>query len=177
MCFNITGIAKFAKEMAEKGLGKPKVTLQFELDSSGMCNLIKAEVTAEEMVLVKEVVEVDDDEDTSNATEPTDEINVSEEAMANADAAVNPEENAAENATNVTTGSQEDMQSNNKTKKESEKSKKKKKKKKTKVIEKVSCREGMDSCSDHSIFVLRKRYSSTCIFILVHENIGAEKGS
>jgi hypoxia up-regulated 1 len=143
MCFNITGIAKFAKEMSEKGLGKPKVTLQFELDSSGMCNLIKAEVTTEEMVLVKEVVEVDDDEDTNNATEPTNEINVPDETKASAETAANPEEKTAENANNTTTESKEDIQSNNKTKKESEKLKKKKKKK-TKVIEKVSFREGMD---------------------------------
>jgi hypoxia up-regulated 1 len=69
MCFNITGVAKFAKEMAEKGLGKPKIFLQCELDGSGMCmcNLIKAEVTVDEMVTVKEVVEVDDDEGTNNA--------------------------------------------------------------------------------------------------------------
>jgi hypoxia up-regulated 1 len=134
MCFNITGVAKFAKEMAEKGLGKPKVSLQFELDGSGMCNLIKAEVTVDEMVTVKEVVEVDDDEDANNVTEPSNETVVPVEAEGKVDATPpNPEEAVAEN---VTAESKEDVKSNNKTKKENEKSQKKKKKK-TKVIEKV----------------------------------------
>ena len=125
MCFNITGVAKFAKEMSEKGLGKPKVSLQFELDSSGICNLIKAEVTVDEMVMVKEEVEVDDDVETANTTaEPSNEDVVSEEMEKKADTtSPSSEEAASANATN------------NETKKEKEKPKKKKKK--TKIVEKV----------------------------------------
>merc|ERR1712038_2231080 len=40
--YNVTGIVAFAKEMEEKGLSKPKISLQFELSSSGIVKLIKA---------------------------------------------------------------------------------------------------------------------------------------
>merc|ERR1711862_282485 len=67
--YNITGVATFAQEMAAKNLSKPKVNLQFELSSSGITKLIKAEATCEEMVMVDEQVEVDDDEEEKeNAT-------------------------------------------------------------------------------------------------------------
>jgi len=61
--YNITGVETFAKEMEEKGLGKPKVSLQFELSSSGITQLIKAEAAVEEIYTVEEEVEVDDDEE------------------------------------------------------------------------------------------------------------------
>merc|ERR1712129_389395 len=66
--YNITGVALFAKEMAAKNLTKPKVNLQFELSSSGITKLIKAEATCEEMVMVDEQVEVDDEEEEKNDT-------------------------------------------------------------------------------------------------------------
>merc|ERR1719296_583560 len=69
--YNITGIAEFAQEMAAKNLSKPKVNLQFELSSSGITKLIKAEASCEEMVMVDEQVEVDDDEEDDNATNTT----------------------------------------------------------------------------------------------------------
>jgi hypoxia up-regulated 1 len=62
--YDVSGIADFAKEMADKKLGTPKVSLQFELDSSGITKLIKAEAVVEETVMVDEEVEVDDDEGT-----------------------------------------------------------------------------------------------------------------
>merc|ERR1712154_644166 len=52
--FNITGIVAFAKEMEEKGLSKPKISLQFELSSSGIVKLIKAEGAVEETYTVTE---------------------------------------------------------------------------------------------------------------------------
>mmetsp|Transcript_23165 Transcript_23165/g.34484 ORF Transcript_23165/g.34484 Transcript_23165/m.34484 type:complete len:958 (-) Transcript_23165:52-2925(-) len=61
--YNVTGIVAFAKEMEEKGLSKPKISLQFELSSSGIVKLIKAEGAVEETYTVKEEVEVDDDEE------------------------------------------------------------------------------------------------------------------
>jgi hypoxia up-regulated 1 len=61
--YNVTGIAAFAKEMEEKGLGKPKVSLQFDLDSSGITQLIRAEAVVEEMITVEEEVEVPAEED------------------------------------------------------------------------------------------------------------------
>jgi hypoxia up-regulated 1 len=69
--YNITGVADFAKEMEEKKLGTPKVSLQFELSSSGITSLVKAEASVEETYTVEEEVEVDDDEAAeSNATAP-----------------------------------------------------------------------------------------------------------
>jgi hypoxia up-regulated 1 len=132
MCFNITGVTKFSKEIAENGLGKPKVSLQCELDGSGMCNLIKAEVTVDEMVTVKEVVEVDDDKGANNVTEPSNETVVPVEAEGKVDVVPpNPEEAVAKN---ITAESKEDIKSNNETKRENEKSQKKKKKKKMKEV-------------------------------------------
>merc|ERR1712038_66797 len=60
--YNVTGIVAFAKEMEEKGLSKPKISLQFELSSSGIVKLIKAEGAVEETYTVTEEVEVDDEE-------------------------------------------------------------------------------------------------------------------
>jgi len=66
--YKVTGVDTFATEMEEKGLGKPKVSLQFELSSSGITELIKADATVEEITMVEEEVEVEDDE-ASNETE------------------------------------------------------------------------------------------------------------
>jgi hypothetical protein len=66
--YNITGLASFAEEMATKGLGKPKVSLQFELSQSGITRLVKAEAAIEETVIVQQEVEVKDDEAGENAT-------------------------------------------------------------------------------------------------------------
>jgi len=59
--YNVTGIVKFAKEMEEKGLGKPKVSLQFDLSTSGLAMLVKAEAAVEETYTVEEEVEVEDE--------------------------------------------------------------------------------------------------------------------
>jgi hypoxia up-regulated 1 len=68
--YNITGVEAFATEMTEKGLGKPKVSLQFELSASGITSLVKAEAAVEELYTVEEEIEVDD-EDAANATNST----------------------------------------------------------------------------------------------------------
>jgi hypoxia up-regulated 1 len=65
--YKINGVAAFAKEMEEKGLGKPKVTLQFELSQSGISALVKAEATVEETYTVEEEVEIDDEGEPANA--------------------------------------------------------------------------------------------------------------
>merc|ERR1711862_356215 len=66
--YNITGVKEFAKEMEDKGLGKPKVSLQFELSFSGITRIIKAEAAVEETYMAEEEIEIDDDdeEDTEN---------------------------------------------------------------------------------------------------------------
>ena len=71
--FNITGIAKFAKEQAEKGTcggnekGMPKVHLTFKLDAGGIVRLAKAEATCEEPKAVENAT----DTNTTDAEAPT----------------------------------------------------------------------------------------------------------
>jgi len=73
--YSISGVAKFAAEMEKKGLGKPKVSLQFQLDTSGITGIIKAEAVVEEIVTVTEEVEVEEeaDEETTSDNKATDE--------------------------------------------------------------------------------------------------------
>lgn len=70
--YNIKGITKFAKDMESKGLGKPKVSLQFELNPSGITQLVKAEAAVEETIIVEEEEEVDDDDDEEGVNATTD---------------------------------------------------------------------------------------------------------
>jgi hypoxia up-regulated 1 len=71
--YKVRGISDFAKEMEEKGLGKPKVSLQFELSQSGITSLVKAEAAVEETYTVEVEVEVEDEEDLkSNETDDAD---------------------------------------------------------------------------------------------------------
>lgn len=67
--YKITGISTFAKEMEEKGLGKPKVSLQFELSRSGTTSLIKAEAAVEEKYTVEVEVEIEDDTSGNETTQ------------------------------------------------------------------------------------------------------------
>lgn len=61
--YDVSGVADFAKEMAEKGVpGKPKVSLQFELSASGITSLVKAEAALEETYMAEEEVEVDEED-------------------------------------------------------------------------------------------------------------------
>lgn len=48
---NITGITDFSNEMTGKGLSKPKVSLQFEMSTSGLIRLLKAEAVVEEILV------------------------------------------------------------------------------------------------------------------------------
>jgi hypoxia up-regulated 1 len=124
--YNITGVVDFAKEMEEKGLGKPKVSLQFELSASGITSLIKAEAAVEETYTVQEEVEVDDDDAASNSTNATDAKNETKEEAENAtNTTINATDTKTENKTN----------GSNATKTEKDKKKPKKKM----LIEKV-CR-------------------------------------
>ncbi|VEU38299.1 unnamed protein product [Pseudo-nitzschia multistriata] len=79
--YKISGVSDFAKEMEEKGLGKPKISLQFELSSSGVTSLRKAEAAVEEKYTVEVEVEIEDEEQTSEASETnsTDDDKKSEE--------------------------------------------------------------------------------------------------
>ena len=67
--YKVSGVSAFAKEMEEKGLGKPKVSLQFELSQSGTTALIKAEAAVEETYTVEVEVEIDDEETAASFNE------------------------------------------------------------------------------------------------------------
>merc|ERR1712038_1303180 len=60
----------------EKGLSKPKISLQFELSTSGLVQLIKAEGAVEETYTVteEEEVEVDDEEDEGETADGESEV-------------------------------------------------------------------------------------------------------
>lgn len=74
--YNISGVEDFAAEMAKKDLGKPKVSLQFELSASGITQLVKAEASVEETYTVEEEVEVDDEDAAGEAA--TEDANATE---------------------------------------------------------------------------------------------------
>jgi hypoxia up-regulated 1 len=94
--YNVTGVVAFAKEMEEKGLGKPKVSLQFELSASGITALVKAEAAVEETYTVEEEVEVDEEGETNatDAENATDAGNATEAGNATADNATKVEAKA-----------------------------------------------------------------------------------
>ena len=124
--YNIKGVAAFAKEMEEKGLGKPKVSLQFELSTSGITELVKAEAAVEETYTVEEEVEVEDDEASGDNT--------------------TAESEGGDNTERKTEETAEAEKSGNDTEADSEK-KEAKKEKKTKLITKVRMIVGANSCS------------------------------
>lgn len=59
--YSLTGVEKFAKDMADKNLGEPKVTISFEVDSNGIVQIAKAEATLEEEYEVEVEVKKKDD--------------------------------------------------------------------------------------------------------------------
>lgn len=125
--YQVTGVDVFAKEMKEKGLSKPKVSLQFELSMSGIAHLVKAEAAVEESYTVEEEVEIDEDEDEEEGDNSTNTSNDTEKM-------VDEEKAGGENET-----SSNETESDDK-KDEKKKDDKKKKKKKTKMVEKVRSR-------------------------------------
>jgi hypoxia up-regulated 1 len=126
--YSISGVADFAKEMTEKGLGSPKVSLQFELSTSGIMKLVKAEAAVEETYTVNEEVEVDDEEATEDVEEKKDDDETKAET----------EEETKEEKTDESKTEPDEAEGASEEKKEEEKPKKKKKK--TISVEKVSTR-------------------------------------
>ena len=120
--YNITGVSKFAKEMAEKGLNKPKVSLQFELSTSGIATLIKAEAAVEEIITVTEEVEVDDEDEKEG-----------KEAAAAGEEKKEETKEGEETPAAAAEGGEEEKKDGE----EAEEKKEEPKKKKTKTIEKV----------------------------------------
>lgn len=136
--YDVSGVAEFAKEMADKGLGVPKVSLQFEMTTSGLTSLIKAEAVVEETVMVDEEVEVEDDEEDATTTA---EDAAAEEKATDGDAS-NEEDAKSEDAAASDETKEDDASAESKvgeTKDSDEKKEEKKpKKKKTKTVQKVS---------------------------------------
>jgi len=129
--YNITGIAAFAAEMQEKGLGKPKVSLQFELSNSGITQLVKAEAAVEETYMGEQVIEVDDDDDDSNKTTTEEALNTTtEEAKDSVDETTN--ETKTESTGDEKEGAKDDQK-----KKKEKKEKPKPKPKKKITVEKI----------------------------------------
>ena len=129
--YNVTGIAAFAAEMEEKGLGKPKVSLQFELSTSGIAQLVKAEATVQEtyMANVTEEIEVDDEDETDEEENATDTKEGEDEAGKDENKDSETVDDKDEAAANDTEASNDTVKV--------EDIKKKAKKKKTIVVEKV----------------------------------------
>lgn len=151
--YKITGVSEFAKEMEEKGLGKPKVSLQFELSQSGITSLVKAEAAVEETYTVEVEVEVDGDED-ADVNETTAEERKTEEAASEEETkeakdesepdGANEDKSSTEDANEgkASSGDAEETapegDDKNETKSDAEKEKEAPtKKKKTKLVEKV----------------------------------------
>ena len=134
--YEISGVSEFSKELKEKGLeGKAKVSLQFELTSSGITSLIKAEATMEETYTVEEEVEVDDEEEGGNSTNSTttDDVNTTFDATTEEDKTeadkkdtTATEEETEKNESNETESNETDASNSTEEKAPEEKKKKKK---------------------------------------------------
>ena len=134
--YKITGVEAFSKEMAD--LGKPKVSLQFELSSSGVASLIKAEAAVEEMYTVQEEVEIEDDEEEGADANAKDDSKADGDVKADEDAKLADDKNE----TKDTPPSEEDSEKSGddtatEEKQADEKKNEEKKPKKTKLVEKV----------------------------------------
>lgn len=117
--YSIKGIVDFVKEMTDKKViktdanaTKPKVSLQFELSTSGIASLIKAEVSMEELYIAQEEIEVDDNStDTTTNNTNTTEDNVATEEVA----ATNETESNNTSSNTTTTDKKKDMPKKKKT--------------------------------------------------------------
>lgn len=170
--YRVSGVSTFAKEMEEKGLGKPKVSLQFELSRSGIAALIKAEAAVEETYTVEVEVEIEDDkkeevstnettsstgdesestdsspENESDATSKDDNTTSSEEEIKNTTAT--EESSSLEDESNETTIEDKNK---NKTEEDSE-SQEEKPTKKTKLVEKEKKRTHRKSLDVETYYV------------------------
>lgn len=132
--YDVSGIADFAKEMKEKDPDlKPKVSLQFELDGSGLTRLVKAEAVVEETVMVMEEVEVDDDEEEEEAA--SDDKKEDEEAKSDEPAAEEKQDESEEKKEEAESAEKEGEEKTGDTKEDGAEKKEEPKKKKKKTIQ------------------------------------------
>lgn len=149
--YKISGVAAFAKEMEEKGLGKPKVSLQFMLSNSGMTSLVKAEAIVEEKYTVEVEVEVEDEDDKSTETS-SDETSTSDGENGSEETTSESESNEKTTDNKSESGESEESQSDTSTEESSTDKKEEPKKKKTKLVEqekKKTHRKALDVESYH----------------------------
>jgi len=159
--YRISGVAAFAKEMEEKGLGKPKVSLQFELSSSGTTSLVKAEAVVEETYTVEVEVEVVDDEETETSPGANDTLD---------------HKNSSDDTTSESESkAEENVESQNDTSKEESSTDEKgePKKKKTKMIEKEKKKSNRKSLDVESYHVGKIRPLSKDLIDEYKANIAA----
>uniref|UniRef100_A0A7S2UZJ9 Uncharacterized protein n=1 Tax=Fibrocapsa japonica TaxID=94617 RepID=A0A7S2UZJ9_9STRA len=130
--YNVTGVGPFAKDLADKGLGSPKVVLHFHLQSSGLTVLSKAEAVLEEEIEYEAEEEVPlTDEELKEAEEAAkaEESAESEEEEESAEEA-SAEEASAESEEEEESAEEASAEEEEKT----EKKKSRKKVKKTKTV-------------------------------------------
>jgi len=156
--YKISGVAEFAKEMEEKGLGKPKVSLQFELSQSGITELVKAEAAVEETYTVEEEVEVEDEDE---AAEP--ETKAEDDASAESESAERKTEETPEEGDKKTEDGEESSDAEAEPEGE-KKDEKKKKEKKTKLVEKEKKRTHKKALVVEKYYVSKVRPMSKEIF-------------
>jgi len=145
--YKISGVSSFAKEMEEKGLGKPKVSLQFELSSSGTTSLVKAEAAVEEKYTVEVEVEIEDDE-ANEAPSNVENASDAESGTGETSSEGESKDSASDNETKVETDSGNETL----TQENSTDTKEEPKKKKTKLVEKEKKRthkKSLDVASYH----------------------------
>jgi len=152
--YKITGVSDFAKEMEEKGLGKPKVSLQFELNQGGVTSLLKAEAAVEETYTVEVEVEVEDDEDESAEGDET----TAEESKERKTEETTPEgedkkEEDGSSDEKETDSKDEKNETSTDDSEEKKKEEPKKKKKKTKLVEKEKKRTHKKSLNVETYYV------------------------
>lgn len=142
--FNISGVADFSKEAAEKGLGEPKVHLSFTLDAGGLVSITKAEATVDLPVAEETVVSEANATESTNETESTDSNVESGETEKSDDNSDNSEPSGTTEAEETvdkeaeTSGSSESGAKESKTEEEDTKNKEKKAKKDKKKKDKKS---------------------------------------
>lgn len=125
--YNITGISEFAKESANKGLGQPKVHLSFNLDTSGIVTLTRAEATVD-LPQEPEDEKVDSEEALKSATEEEDKTNST--STTSTESTTDDATNSTD--TNSTTSNSTDSNSTSSTSSKPKKDPKKKEPKKVK---------------------------------------------
>jgi len=164
--YKVSGISAFAKEMEEKGLGKPKVSLQFELSRSGTTELIKAEALVEEIYTVEVEVEIEEDgevetlastNETSSSEDDKNSETQEKSSSGESNETTTEEKSSSTKVESNETAIEDEKETENKTQSSAESVnetlKEKPKKKKTKLVEKEKKRTHRKSLDVETYYV------------------------